>query len=124
MKIWAGMTGAGGKVKRRELVVLRRDVDHSHIKDFGLTLEEGKSVLPRVQAGLTEFQAGQCGIGDWEYNGCGGAASSMIIGYDQFTCCLASAKLACPGFDPETVRRRGSATSSRPWREFASWSLN
>ena len=45
MKIWAEMIGVDGKVERRELFVVPRDVDHSKIKDFGLTLEEGKSIL-------------------------------------------------------------------------------
>jgi hypothetical protein len=45
IKIWAEMIGVHGKVERRELVVARRDRDHSKIKDFGLTLEEGKSIL-------------------------------------------------------------------------------
>jgi hypothetical protein len=71
MKIWAEMIGVDGKVERRELFVVPRDVDHSKIKDFGLTLEGGKSVLQHAQAELTQFQVEQCGIDDRTCNACG-----------------------------------------------------
>jgi len=44
MKIWAETIGGDGKLERRELVVVRRGADQSQIGDFGLTLEEGKTI--------------------------------------------------------------------------------
>jgi len=44
MKIWAKFTGVDGSQARREHFVIRRNVEPSRIKDFGLTLGEGKSV--------------------------------------------------------------------------------
>jgi hypothetical protein len=64
MKIWAETIGVDGKLERRELVVVRCGADQSQIKDFGLTLEEGKTILRRAQAELTQFQVEQCGSRD------------------------------------------------------------
>jgi hypothetical protein len=44
MKIWAKFTGVDGTLARREHFVVRRNVEPSRIKDFGLTMGEGKSV--------------------------------------------------------------------------------
>ncbi len=44
MKIWAKFTGVDGSQARREHFVIRRNVEPSRIKDFGLTLGEGKIV--------------------------------------------------------------------------------
>jgi hypothetical protein len=64
MTIWAETIGVDGKLERRELVVVRRDADQSQIKDLSLTLEEGKTILLRAQAELTQFQVEQCGSRD------------------------------------------------------------
>jgi len=44
MKIRAKFAGVDGTQARREHFVIRRNVEPSRIKDFGLTLGEGKSV--------------------------------------------------------------------------------
>ena len=44
MKIWAKFTGIDATQARREHFVIRRDVEPFRIRDFGLTLREGKSV--------------------------------------------------------------------------------
>lgn len=71
MRIWAEFVGVDGVLARRELFVIRRDIEQSQIKDFGLTLEEGKSVLRQVQAEQTQFQVDQCGIRDRVCKACG-----------------------------------------------------
>ena len=70
MKIFAEFVGTDGVLARREVFVVRRNVDQPHLKDFGLTLEEGKVILQRVQAEQTQFQVEQCGMRDRECTGC------------------------------------------------------
>ena len=70
MKIFAEFVGTDGVLARREVFVVRRNVDQPHLKDFGLTLEEGKAILQRVQAEQTQFQVEQCGMRDRECTGC------------------------------------------------------
>ena len=70
MKIFAEFVGIDGVLARREVFVVRRNVDQPHLKDFGLTLEEGKAILQRVQAEQTQFQVEQCGMRDRECTGC------------------------------------------------------
>jgi hypothetical protein len=55
MKILAEFVGVDGVLARREVFVIRRNADQPHLKDFGLTLEEGKAMLQRVQAEQTQF---------------------------------------------------------------------
>jgi hypothetical protein len=45
MKIFAEFVGTDGVLARREVFVVRRNVDQPHLKDFGLTLEEGNAQL-------------------------------------------------------------------------------
>ena len=47
MKIFAEFVGIDGVLARREVFVVRRNADQPHLEDFGLTLEEGKSMLQR-----------------------------------------------------------------------------
>jgi len=70
MKIFAEFVGTDGVLARREVFVVRRNVDQPHLKDFDLTLEEGKVILQRVQAEQTQFQVEQCGMRDRECTGC------------------------------------------------------
>jgi len=71
MKIWAEFVGVDGVPSRRELFVVRREVEQAQIKEFGLSLEEGKSVLRHMQSEQTQFQVDQCGIRDRMCAGCG-----------------------------------------------------
>jgi len=70
MKIFAEFVGADGVLARRDVFVVRRNVDQPHLKVFGLTLEGGKVILQRVQAEQTQFQVEQCGMRDRECTGC------------------------------------------------------
>lgn len=69
-KIFAEFVGIDGALVRREILVVRRNADQPHLKDFGLTLEEGKAMLQRAQAEQTQFQVEQCGMRDRECPGC------------------------------------------------------
>ncbi|WP_292529969.1 hypothetical protein [Methylocystis sp.] len=70
MKILAEFVGVDGVSARREIFLVRRNVDQPHLKDFGLTLEEGKAILQRMQVEHTQFQVEQCGMRDRECVGC------------------------------------------------------
>ena len=64
MKIWAKFVGVDGNLARREVFIIRHEVDQPQLKDLRLTLEEGRSMLRRVQAEQTQFQVEQCGVRD------------------------------------------------------------
>jgi hypothetical protein len=70
IKLLADFVGVDGASERREIFLVRRNVDQPDLKDFGLTLEEGKTILRRVQAEQTQFQVEQCGMRDRECIGC------------------------------------------------------
>ncbi len=70
MKILAEFAGVDGVLARREIFVVRRNVDQPQFKDFGLTLEEGKAILQLVQAEHTQFQVEQRGMRDRECMDC------------------------------------------------------
>ncbi len=62
----AEFVGVDGVSARREIFLVRRNADQPHLKDFGLTLEEGKTILQLVQAEQAQFQVEQCGMRDRE----------------------------------------------------------
>jgi len=66
MKILAEFVGVDGVLARREICVDRRNVEPPSLADFGLTLDEGKTILQRVQAERTQFQVEPCGMYDRE----------------------------------------------------------
>ncbi|WP_246719560.1 hypothetical protein [Methylocystis sp. H62] len=103
IKILAEFVGTDGVLARREVFVVRRNVDQLHLKDFGLTLEEGKVILQRVQAEQTQFQVEQCGLRDRNAQAASGGAPSMIIEHVSFTLCLGSVGFARLDFDSVAV---------------------
>jgi hypothetical protein len=56
MRIWAEFVGVDGIVARREIFVVRRDIDQPKIKDFGLTFGRGQERLVAGAAEQTQFQ--------------------------------------------------------------------
>lgn len=48
--------GVACNLERREFAVVRLGADQCQVKEFGLTLEVGKTILRRAQAELTQFQ--------------------------------------------------------------------
>nr|WP_148043146.1 hypothetical protein [Methylocystis hirsuta] len=49
LTILAEFVGVDGISARREIFLVRRNVDQPHLKDFGLTLEEGKTISDTVR---------------------------------------------------------------------------
>lgn len=56
MKILAEFAGVDGVLARREIFVVRRNVDQPQLNDFGLTLEEGKPSCSGCKPNIRSFR--------------------------------------------------------------------
>lgn len=71
MKVWVEIVGADGVPQRREIATVDRNVDGARLDEFGLSLEEGKSIQRRLQEEFTQLQADQASQKDRNCHDCG-----------------------------------------------------
>jgi hypothetical protein len=70
MNVWVEFVGADGVPQRREIAVVERIVDGARLDEFGLSLEEGKTIQGRLQEELAQFQADQASQQDRKCHDC------------------------------------------------------
>jgi len=70
MKIFAEFVGVDGISAWREIFLVWRNTEWPHLKGFGLTLDEGNTILQRLKFEHRQFQVEHFGIFDRKCRRC------------------------------------------------------